>query len=199
MGGMGRACDGSYAEYPCVPTAHLQRIDTTLSWETLGAVPEMLQTVWGSLFKSLRLQRGERLLIRGGTTSVGLAAASLSKNHGYAVASKTRNADRSDLLRAAGAGEVFIDAGSLIGTTTLKNSLRCPREGGVVCMTGRVGNQWSFDNFEPMEVIPTAVSLTTYSGTVENFMQMPLADLIKEIAAGTLQVHVGKRFTWMKS
>jgi NADPH:quinone reductase-like Zn-dependent oxidoreductase len=42
----------------------------------------MLQTAWGSSFKSLRLEKGERLLVRGGTTSVGLAAAAIAKNHG---------------------------------------------------------------------------------------------------------------------
>jgi hypothetical protein len=31
-------------------------------------------------------------------------------------------------------------------------------------MTGIVGNKWAFDNFAPMEAIPTAVSLTTYAG-----------------------------------
>jgi NADPH:quinone reductase-like Zn-dependent oxidoreductase len=51
----------------------------------------MLQTAWGSLFKSLRLERNERLLIRGGSTSVGLAAAAIAKNHGALVASTTRN------------------------------------------------------------------------------------------------------------
>ena len=49
----------------------------------------------------------------------------------------------------------------LVGTTTLKDSLRCAKQRGIVCMTGIVGNKWSFDNFSPMEAIPTAVSLTT--------------------------------------
>jgi NADPH:quinone reductase-like Zn-dependent oxidoreductase len=71
MGGMGRQFDGGYAEYTCAPAAQVQGIRAQLAWETLGAIPEMLQTAWGSIFKSLRLEDGERLLIRGGTTSGG--------------------------------------------------------------------------------------------------------------------------------
>ena len=50
MGGMGRNFDGAYAEYTCVPVTQVQVIKTGLPWETLGAIPEMVQTAWGSLF-----------------------------------------------------------------------------------------------------------------------------------------------------
>jgi NADPH:quinone reductase-like Zn-dependent oxidoreductase len=212
MGGLGRQFDGGYAEYTCVPAKQVQVIKAELPWETLGAIPEMLQTAWGSLFKSLRLEKSERLLVRGGTTSVGLAAAAIAKNHGAFVAATTRNPDREQLLRASGVDQVLIDTGSiaeqvkevcpggvdkvleLVGTTTLKDSLRCAKQRGIVCMTGIVGNKWSFEDFAPMEAIPTAVSLTTYAGESEDFMRMPLEELVEQIAAGTLHVQVGRIF-----
>jgi NADPH:quinone reductase-like Zn-dependent oxidoreductase len=212
MGGMGRQFDGSYAEYTCVPAKQLQVIHSELPWETVGAVPEMLQTAWGSVFKALALKKAEHLLVRGGTTSVGLAAAAIAKKFGAHVTSTTRNPEREALLRKSGADQIFIDSGSiaadvrkvypggvdkvleLVGTTSLKDSLHCARQGGIVCMTGMVGNKWSFDEFAPMEVIPTAVCLTIYDGGVEDFMQMPFDDLLQQIASGELPVQVGKVF-----
>ena len=82
----------------------------------------------------------------------------------------------------------------MIGTTTLKDSLKCAKPGGIVCMTGIVGNAWSFDEFAPMEAIPTGVCLTAYAGESEDFMQTSLADLVKQIEAGTLKVQIGKVF-----
>src|SRR5215469_6703353 len=35
MGGMGRQFDGGYAEYTCPPARQVQKIGTTLPWETL--------------------------------------------------------------------------------------------------------------------------------------------------------------------
>jgi NADPH:quinone reductase-like Zn-dependent oxidoreductase len=212
MGGMGREFDGSYAEYTCVPATQIQTLKPGPAWDILGALPEMLQTAWGSLFKALRLEKADRLLIRGGTTSVGLAAAAIAKNHGAFVAATTRRPDREQLLRDNGVDQVFIDAGSiaeqvkevslggidkvleLVGATTVFDSLRCAKLRGIVCMTGMVGDSWSFDHFSPMDVIPTAVCLTTYQGDAQDFMATPLDKLIPQVASGRLHVQIGKVF-----
>jgi NADPH:quinone reductase-like Zn-dependent oxidoreductase len=128
------------------------------------------------------------------------------------VSSTTRNPKSETLLRTAGADQVFIDdefiaprvkniSGGggdkvleLVGTTTLADSLNCVRETGIVCMTGMVGNKWWFENFSRMDVIPTAVNLTTYTGGPEDFMRTPLQDLLEKVESGSLQVHVGKVF-----
>lgn len=205
MGGMGRKFDGGYAEFTCVPVQQVRKFTSDLPWEVVGAIPEMFQTAWGSVFKALKLQRGERILIRGGSTSVGLAAAGLARNHGAIVLSTTRQETRSALLLEHGAHEALVDDGrlagriapvhkvlELIGTNTLSDSLQCVRPGGVVCMAGMVGDRWSFDQFSPMEVIPSYVHLTTYSGGVAEFMEMPLDAILADVKAGKLKVPLGQ-------
>jgi len=108
------------------------------------------------------------------------------------------------MLRDNGADVVFIDSGAiatvvrqafpngvdkvlqLIGATTLKDSLVFAKQGGLVRMTGIVGDNWSFDNFAPMDVIPTAIGLTIYAGESMDFMRTPFDELIGQIEAGSV-------------
>ncbi|WP_350279782.1 hypothetical protein [Kribbella sp. HUAS MG21] len=86
---------------------------TDLDWATLGALPEMLQTAHGSLHTGLAIEPGQSLLIRGGTSSVGVAAAVLAKEHGLIVFSTTRNPQRAEVLRELGVDHPIVDDGNV--------------------------------------------------------------------------------------
>src|SRR6266536_14879 len=113
MGGMGRVFDGGYAEYTCVPAAQVIAFRSDLDWATLGALPEMLQTSYGSLTIGLDAQPGQSILIRGGTSSVGMATALLAKQRNITVLSTTRNPNKSAALTDIGVDHVLIDDGNV--------------------------------------------------------------------------------------
>ncbi len=209
MGGMGRQFDGSYAEFTSVPSSSVFPLETELPWEVLGALPEMLQTCHGSLHSGLEVQPGETLLIRGGTSSIGLATLAMAKKAGLKIISTSRSEAKVAVIKAAGADEVVIDAGTiaeqvralrprgvdrvleLIGTSTLLDSLQCARPGGVVCMTGILGGKWELSSFRPMGDIPTAVRLTSYSGGAGDITPEQLQQYVSMVERGELEIARG--------
>lgn len=180
MGGMGRSFDGSYSEYTLLPAKNVFAVEANLSWEELGAIPETFFTAYGSLFDCLQLNPDDTLLIRGGTSTVGLAAIQLSKAIGATVLATTRNENKIDLLKSHGADRVLLENGllaaqlkslyprgvnkvlELIGASTVPESLRLTAFHGIVCHTGVLGKKGSLDNFDPIKDIPNGVYLTGF-------------------------------------
>lgn len=212
MGGMGRDFDGSYAEYTTVPRSIVYPFRSTLSWEQLGAIPEMFQTVYGSLHLSLCIQKGETLLIRGGTSSIGMLSTQMAKNAGLTVITTTRSVVKKLLLLANGADYVLIDEGSLqdqvravfpqgvdkvlelVGATTLRDSLSCIKPGGTGCMTGMLSESWSIPQFAPMEFIPATVHLTVYdSGQIRSSTEV-FQDFIHTVEMGQVNLPLSQVF-----
>ena len=212
MGGMGRHFDGSYAEYTLVPKEIVIPFVSKLPWETLGAIPEMFQTVSGSLNQALEIQKGEILLIRGGTSSIGMLALQLAKAKGLTVISTTRNQDKKQVLLDNGADHVVIDDGSvneqvraiytegvnkvleLVGTRTLKDSLKCIAPKGMVCMTGILGNEWTMKEFTPMGDIPSLGRLTVYMGGSIDLAKELLQEFIDDVKKDTVKLNIDRIF-----
>ena len=214
MGGLGRAYDGGYAEYTLVPASQVIPLQTDLPWATLAALPETYLTAWGSLFDALEICAGQTLLVRGGTSSVGLAAIDLAKGHDLTVLATTRNPARAAILRDAGADEVIIDGGQiteavrraraggvervldLVGTVTLLDSLRAAAPRGIVCDSGILGNAWTLPEFEPLTAIPSTVKLTAYTSetiTVES-STAALQQIVDGVVAGRYHPRIDRIF-----
>jgi NADPH2:quinone reductase len=212
MGGMGRTFDGGYAEYTCVPASQVIPFHSELDWATLGAVPEMLQTAYGSLTVGLDARSGQTLLVRGGTSSVGMAAAVLAKDRGLRVLSTTRKAERAPALEAIGVDDVIVDDGEiapkvrsivpdgvdvaleLVGTPTLPDTLRATAVHGVVCFTGMLSNEWTVKDFYPIDYIPDGVRLTAYGGEASDLPAAVLQRFLDAVAAGRLTVPLHRTY-----
>jgi NADPH:quinone reductase len=208
MGGMGRTLDGGYAEYTCVAAANVIPFTSDLDWPTVGAVPEMLQTAYGSLTVGLDARPGQSILIRGGTSSIGLATAVLAKQQKMTVLSTTRNPRKASALTDIGADHVIIDNGpiadavraiepngvdaalELVGTPTLPDTLRSTRTHGVVCFTGMLSNEWLVKDFYPIDYIPSGVRLTAYGGEAANLPADTLQRFLDDVAAGAAVVPI---------
>jgi len=212
MGGMGRFFDGGYSEYCLVPFEIVFPFESNLPWSILGAIPEMFQTVSASLNQALELREGETLLIRGGTSSIGMLACQLAKTMGATVISTTRSPSKEQSLKENGADHVLIDDGSvasllgklfpegvkkvleLIGTRTLKDSLKCIGCKGIVCMTGILGNEWTMQNFTPMGDIPSLGRLTVYMGESKNLSKDLLQAFINKVEKGNIKLNIDSVF-----
>ncbi|WP_338586271.1 zinc-binding alcohol dehydrogenase family protein [Pseudomonas sp. MAG733B] len=215
MGGLGRTINGSYAQYTRAPVSNVALIEADLPWSELAAIPETYATAWTCLFRNLELAPGQKLLIRGATSSFGQAAVKLAVNAGAHVVATSRNAERFAMLEALGAVRVelegaglsgrIVDSGQfdavldLVGNSTVIDSLSIVRRGGKVCLAGWLGGLAPIAEFNPLLQMASGVYLTFFGSFVFGTAGFPLADvplqaIAQDVAAGRLDVKPSRVF-----
>lgn len=210
MGGLQFSRNGSYAEQVTVLRNNVIAIDDiALSWEELAALPEAYLTAWGALDRCLSIQPGQTLLIRGATSSVGLAALTYAKGRGLRVIATTRAPENSARLLSMGADEVVIDGGEIatavrgiapegidaalevVGAATLRDSIKTLRPFGGVSVIGLLGGPPVLEQFHLMQDLPGAARLSFFPSGLLGTPAMPLRDtplpwVAREVAAGRM-------------
>ena len=212
--GMSQPSEGTYAEYVLVPHADLFPLNSQLPWDVLAALPTLLRNAHGALHIGLAIADAESLLIRGGTSTIGLTVLALAKAAGLRVGVTTRTSDQITNLIHAGADEVWIDNGQvapqiaasifkpydrvleLVGDSTLEDSLACVGPSGLVCRMGNLGGPASRENFNPRVDIPTAVELTSYQGEAADLNGSQLQTYLDLAAAARLSLPVARVFNF---
>ena len=207
MGEMGRAFDGGYAEYALLPNNQIYPIQTELDWNSFSAVPETYYTAFGSLL-NLKLVESDCVLVRGGTSGVGVAFAKLARAMFPTIKlyASTRDLSKQDKLIANGFDGVILEKNGelqtallfdkvleLVGPSTLINSITHMTEGGIVCMSGLLGGKWTLDDFNPISVLENNIYLTTFHSHIVN--QIKLQTLFDTIAKYNVNVQPEKIFT----
>ena len=87
---------GGYAELCVAPVGQCLPVPAGLTDVEAASLPETFFTVWSNVFDRGRLQRGETLLVQGGSSGIGVTAIQLAK----AMGATSYGALLDDLFRA---------------------------------------------------------------------------------------------------
>lgn len=223
-GGYGYTRDGAWADYVVVDEPDVFPVETSLDTVSLAAMPGSFTAASGAI-RSLGDVAGKTLLIRGGTSGVGLAAATIAIDAGARVIATTRDAAKAERLREHGVSDVLIDgpglaervralvpggvdlAIELLGVDALAETLRCVSEYGTACLTGLLRDQAesirsgiredrAIPGFpHPMELIPPTVRLTV--GGVDGTARTPalVRQWVAGIESGSYRMPIDSVFT----
>jgi NADPH:quinone reductase len=206
MGGMGRGHDGGYAEYTLLKAGWVTPVQTTLDWATLGALPESFGTAWGSV-EPLALGEGDRLLVRGGTSSVGMAATTLAAARGVHVLATTRQGHKIAAVRENGAEAVLDDghlrldapvdgAVELVGPTTFLDTLEAIRRGGRACVSGFLEDSWETDEaFAAAERAGVELSRFGSDALTREAYGAMFQDVVGGVESGRYRANLDRTFT----
>jgi NADPH:quinone reductase len=215
MGGLGRTINGSYAEYTRARVSNVALIESTLPWPDLAAIPETYATAWTCLFRNLEIARGQTLLIRGGGSSFGRAAANMAVNAGARVIATVRSNGNFAALKELGAERVEVERPDLskhipeakqldavldlVGNSTILDSLNMLRRGGRACLAGWLGGLAPIADFNPLLQMASGVYLTFFGSFVFGTPGFPLSDvplqsIANEVAAGRYKAKPSRVF-----
>ncbi|MBO4226511.1 NAD(P)H-quinone oxidoreductase [Bradyrhizobium neotropicale] len=100
---MSLVAGGGYAQYCIAQDGHAMAVPPSLSIEEAGALPETLMTVWHNVFERGGLQKGETLLIHGGSSGIGTMAIQLAKAFGAKVIVTVGSQDKAEACLKLGA------------------------------------------------------------------------------------------------
>jgi NADPH:quinone reductase len=215
MGGLGRAINGSYAEYTCPPATNVVAIKTDLPWEDFAVIPESYATAWTCLLRNLEIAKGQTLVIRGATSALGRAAVNIAADVGAHIIATTRKKARFEALKELGADRVEIEGPhlseriaeskridavlDLVGNSTFMDSLRMLRRGGRMCLAGWLGGLDPVNSFNPLLQMPSGVYFTFFGSFVFGTPDFPVSDvplqaIVDKAAAGIYQAKPARVF-----
>ncbi|KAH6879487.1 hypothetical protein B0T10DRAFT_413150 [Thelonectria olida] len=210
MGGLGRTIPGSYAQYTVASVSNVVALgepgeELPVSWAYAAALPESYATAWTCLFRNLNLKSGQRILIRGATSSLGRAAVTLAVEAGASVTATTRSEAKFAGLEAIGVSHVVREGPSLdqrlsengnmdkfdcvlelVGNSTVVESLRLIRRDGRLCLAGWLGGldpikgpagEGESKGFNPLLQMASGVHFSFFGSFVFGTEEFPVSDV----------------------
>jgi putative PIG3 family NAD(P)H quinone oxidoreductase len=205
---------GGYAEYCLTFERHALPIPEGLTLAQAAALPETWFTVWANLIDRAGLKAGERLLVHGGSSGIGLAAIGLARLVGAHPFVTVGNAQKAQFCRDFGAAvaidykqedfvahvrqltnqegvDVVLD---MVGGAYLQKSVSVlKRDGRLVLIAFQQGSKVEFDFMPVMIKRLTITGSTMRPRTVDEKARIRdalLSEIWPAFAGGQLRVHL---------
>ena len=155
---------GGYAEYVAAPEGQCLPLPSGFDFIQAAALPETFFTVWTNLFESGRLQKGETVLIHGGSGGIGTTAIQMAHALGARVFTTVGKQESVSVCKTLGAERVILnreeDFVSVVKALT--------QQKGVDVILDIVGGAYFPRNLEALALKGRLVQIATIQGaTVE--------------------------------
>ncbi len=167
---------GGYAEYAVIDADTALPCPKGLDVQGFATLPETVMTVWTNVFDRARLQPGERFLIHGGTSGIGVSAIQMAKAHGAAVFATAGNDAKCAVCRDLGA-----DRAINYRTEDFVEIVKAETGGkGVDVILDMVGGDYVERNMKALAVEGRMVNIAFQKGSKVELNLMPV--MLKRLA-----------------
>jgi putative PIG3 family NAD(P)H quinone oxidoreductase len=166
---------GGYAQYVAVDARHVLPVPDGWDFIQAAALPETAFTVFANLFEHGQLKAGERLLLHGATSGIGVMAIQMAKAAGAQVLATARAADKAAQARSLGA-DVAVD-------TSCESFVEAARAaGGVDVALDMVGASVFADTLSVLNLRGRIVYIAALGG---GMLEVPVFDIMRRQAVLT--------------
>jgi len=174
---------GGYAQYVSAPAVQCLPVPAPLGLEQAAVLPETFFTVWLNVFERSRLQKGETLLVHGGSSGIGTTAILLGKAFDARVLVTAGSAQKCAACRELGA-DVAINyrEGDFVEAT-----LRATDGKGADVILDMVGGDYLARNAAAAAVEGRIALIATQGGNKSELDLRPLMIKRLTISASTLR------------
>ncbi|WP_336235284.1 NAD(P)H-quinone oxidoreductase [Achromobacter dolens] len=174
---------GGYAQYCLADERHCLPVPRGLDLLSAAAIPENYFTVWTNVFERARLAAGEKFLVHGGSSGIGLTAIQLARAFGAEVWTTVGNQEKAEACLKAGAQHALI-----YRDTDFEADIRQATGGqGVDVILDMVGGAYINKNLRLLAVNGRLVQIAFLEGSKAEIDALPIMTRRLSFTGSTLR------------
>ncbi|MFY1984314.1 NAD(P)H-quinone oxidoreductase [Achromobacter xylosoxidans] len=174
---------GGYAQYCLADERHCLPVPRGLDLLSAAAIPENYFTVWTNVFERARLAAGEKFLVHGGSSGIGLTAIQLARAFGAEIWTTVGNQEKAEACLKAGAQHALI-----YRDTDFEADIRQATGGqGVDVILDMVGGAYINKNLRLLAVNGRLVQIAFLEGSKAEIDALPIMTKRLSFTGSTLR------------